>query len=144
MPLPFDVPECSADDNDSVMNERIRVLIVDDQPSIRRGLRMRLGLEPDMDIVSEAEDGGAALVQARLTSPDVVLMDIEMPVMDGITATGRLAAEAPDCAVVVLSLHDDLDTRTRARIAGARDFVAKHEIDRALTDAIRAAAATRR
>ena len=111
-----------------------------DQPSIRRGLRMRLALEPDMDIVSEAEDGSAALSQARLTSPEVVLMDIEMPVMDGITATSLLTAASPNCAVVILSLHDDMTTRERARAAGAADFVAKHEIDCALTDAIRAAA----
>lgn len=126
------------------MNERIRILVVDDQPSIRRGLRMRLGLEPDIDIVSEAEHGGAALAQARLTPPDVVLMDIEMPVMDGITATGRLHTETPDCAVVVLSLHDDPDSRMRARLAGASEFVAKHDIDRALIDAIRTAARSRR
>jgi DNA-binding NarL/FixJ family response regulator len=118
----------------------IRVLLVDDQPSIRRGLRMRLGLEPDLEVVGEASDGREAIDVAYSTAPDVILMDIEMPTMDGITATSRLSQERPSCAVVVLSLHDDLDTRARARAAGAVNFVAKHEIDRALTDAIRAAA----
>ncbi|MBI5289166.1 MAG: response regulator transcription factor [Chloroflexi bacterium] len=122
------------------MNRPIRILLVDDQPSIRRGLRMRLGLEPDLDVVAEAADGGSALEAAARTRPDVVLMDVEMPVMDGITATSHLAGLAPAPAVVMLSLHDDLDTRDRARAAGAVDFVAKHQIDRVLTDAIRAAA----
>jgi DNA-binding NarL/FixJ family response regulator len=122
------------------MNEPIRVLLVDDQPSVRRGLRMRLGLEPDMTVVGEASDGAEALTASVNVEADVVLMDIEMPVMDGITATTQLSQSKPGCAVVILSLHDDSATRERARVAGAVDFVAKHEIDRALTDAIRAAA----
>jgi DNA-binding NarL/FixJ family response regulator len=69
-------------------------------------------------------------------------MDIEMPVMDGITATGMLSSAYPRCAVVMLSLHDDSNTRARARAAGAVKFVAKHEIDHGLLDAIRSAAAT--
>jgi DNA-binding NarL/FixJ family response regulator len=122
------------------MNEPIRVLLVDDQPSVRRGLRMRLGLEPDMTVVGEASDGAEALTASVNVEVDVVLMDIEMPVMDGITATTQLSQSEPGCAVVILSLHDDSATRERAHVAGAVDFVAKHEIDRALTDAIRAAA----
>lgn len=122
------------------MNERIRILLVDDQPNVRRGLRMRLGLEPDITVVGEACDGSEALAMSLQLEPDVVLMDVEMPVMDGITATSLLATEAPGCAVIMLSLHDDSDTRERAHLAGAVDFVAKHSIDCALTDAIRAAA----
>jgi DNA-binding NarL/FixJ family response regulator len=123
------------------MMNLIRVLVVDDQASIRRGLQMRLSLEPDLAVVGEASDGERALEAAVSFSPDVILMDIEMPVMDGITATSRLATAAPASAVVMLSLHDDPDTRERAKAAGATGFVAKHEIDCALTDAIRAAAA---
>jgi DNA-binding NarL/FixJ family response regulator len=118
----------------------IRILLVDDQPSIRQGLRMLLGLEPDLEVVAEAANGRQALEAAGSTEPDVILMDIEMPEMDGITATGLLCADNPSCAVVVLSLHDDFITRERARAAGAVNFVAKHEIDRVLTDAIRTAA----
>lgn len=118
----------------------IRILLVDDQPSIRRGLRMRLGLEPDILIVGEACDGQEALTTSLKVEPDVILMDVEMPVMDGLIATSLLAGAAPACAVVMLSLHDDIHTRERAHIAGAVGFVAKHEMDQALTDAIRSAA----
>ena len=76
--------------NDRVMTKPIRVLLVDDQPSIRRGLRMRLGLEPDIEVVGEASDGSEAVTASVNVEADVVLMDVEMPVMDGITATSLL------------------------------------------------------
>jgi DNA-binding NarL/FixJ family response regulator len=117
----------------------IRILLVDDQPNIRRGLRMRLGLEPDIEVVGEAGDGEAALRLAHIVSPDVVIMDVEMPVMDGITATTELRARAPRCSVVVLSLYDDAATRARAAAAGACAFVAKTKMDETLVDAIRTA-----
>lgn len=122
------------------MMKRIRVLLVDDQREVRRGLRMRLELEPDIDVVGEAADGAAAVSAMPLVEPDVALMDVEMPVMDGITATERICSGHPGCAVVVLSLHDDAATRLRAKTAGARAFVAKHQIGEALLDAIRGAA----
>jgi DNA-binding NarL/FixJ family response regulator len=125
------------------MEHPIRILLVDDQPSIRRGLRMRLGIEPDIEIVGEASDGGGALDLASAAAPDVVLMDIEMPSMDGITATSRLGTIAPGCAVVILTIHDDIMTREGARAAGAAEFVTKHEVDRFLMDAIRRAARRR-
>lgn len=111
----------------------ITMLLVDDQPAVRRGLRMRLTLEPDMLIVGEAGDGQAALDLAQTLSPDVVLMDVAMPRMDGIAATGALRSAAPGSAVVMLSLHDDAAIQARAREAGALAFVAKHEgVDRLL------------
>jgi len=125
------------------MKSPIRVLLVDDQPTVRQGLRMRLALEPDVDVVGEAADGAAALAAMVSATPDVVLMDVEMPVMDGITAAGCIHAATPDTAIIMLSLHDDLYTRERARASGAVDFVAKHQIDGALTEAIRAAASRR-
>lgn len=117
----------------------IRILLVDDQPRIRQGLRMSLCLEPDCAVVGEADDGLAALQLAPTLRPDVVVMDIEMPGMDGVTAATRLRTAAPHSAVVFLSLHDDLQTRTRALTAGAA-FVGKHEDCRALPAAIRRAA----
>jgi DNA-binding NarL/FixJ family response regulator len=118
----------------------IRILLVDDQQNIRRGLRMRLGLEPDLTVVGEAGDGEAALRLARLVAPDVVVMDVEMPGVDGIAATEMLLRAEPRCAVVVLTLHDDAVTRERAAAAGACGFVSKTRIDDCLLSAIRAAA----
>ena len=122
----------------------IQVLLVDDEPSILRGLRMRLGLESDICVVGEASDGSTAVDMASRLSPDVVLMDVNMPVMDGITATRELVTRAPDSAVVILSMHDDPGTADRALAAGAVAFVAKQRIDSALLAAIRKAAQGRK
>jgi len=120
--------------------EPIQVLLVDDEPQVLRGLRMRLGLEADISVVGEAADGATAVDLAILLSPDVVLMDINLPVVDGITATRELAARVPQAAVVILSLHDDQGTIDRALAAGAAAFVAKHQRDGDLLGAIRMAA----
>jgi DNA-binding NarL/FixJ family response regulator len=120
--------------------EPIQVLLVDDEPKVLRGLRMRLGLEADIRIVGEAADGATAVDLASLLSPDVVLMDVNMPVMDGITATRELIAGLPQAAVVILSLHDDQGTIDRAFAAGAVAFVAKQQMDGDLLRAIRGAA----
>lgn len=120
--------------------ERIQVLLVDDEPAVLRGLRMRLELESDIRVVGEAGDGATAVEAARLLSPDVVLMDVNLPVVDGITATCELAAQVPQAAVVVLSLHDDQETIGRALAAGAVAFVGKQQMDGDLLAAIRLAA----
>jgi DNA-binding NarL/FixJ family response regulator len=122
----------------------IQVLLVDDEPNILRGLRMRLGLEPDIHVVGEAADGSTAVAMASRLCPDVVLMDVNMPVMDGIAATRELATRAPDSMVVILSMHDDHDTADRALAAGAVAFVAKQRMDGALLAAIRKAAQGRK
>jgi DNA-binding NarL/FixJ family response regulator len=122
--------------------ERIRVLLVDDEPKVLRGLRMRLGLEPDIRVVGEAADGATAVDLAGLLSPDVVLMDVNLPVVDGITATRELSASVPQSAVVMLSLHDDQGTVDRALAAGAVAFVGKQQMDGDLLGAIRMAAET--
>ena len=121
----------------------IKLLLVDDDPKVRRGLRMRLELEPDVEVVGEAGDGSAAIEVARRLAPDVIVMDVEMPVMDGITATREVRASSP-AAVVVLSMHDDPAIASRARAAGAAAFVAKHCMDGVLVDAIRRASEERR
>ncbi len=102
---------------------------------------MRLEMEPDFRIVGEAGDGRAALAAVADTHPDIVLMDIDMPGNDGICTTAELLRVEPACAVVIVSMHDDQARRARALAAGAVAFVGKHEIDTALTDAIRTAAA---
>lgn len=102
---------------------------------------MVLGLESDLAVVGEADDGAAALDLARNLAPDVVVMDVAMPAMDGITATIELRRVAPRSAVVVHSLDDDPLTQARAEAAGAVAFVAKHRMEAPLLAAIRLAAA---
>lgn len=118
----------------------IRLLLVDDQPAVRRGLGIRLHLEPDMQIVGEAGNGKEVLSMAKELAPDVVLMDVEMPEMDGIAATAALSAAASTSAVVILSIHDDAQTRGRAQAAGAVAFVEKRGVTDSLLAAIRQAA----
>lgn len=118
----------------------IRVLLVDDQQVVRRGLGLRLRLEPDMHIVGEAGNGTEALTLAQTLAPDVVLMDVEMPEMDGIAATAALRALVSPSAVVMMSIHDDLPTRARAQAAGAVAFVTKSGMTDELLAAIRQAA----
>lgn len=100
---------------------------------------MSLGLEADLNIIGEAADGLEALKLARDLKPDVVILDVEMPNMDGLTAAERLQTAAPSAGVVILSLHDSLSARARAREAEAH-FVAKHEGMVALVAAVRRAA----
>jgi DNA-binding NarL/FixJ family response regulator len=118
----------------------IRLLLVDDQPAVRRGLGIRLYLEPDIQIVGEASTGREALSKVQALSPDVVLMDVEMPGMNGIEATAALRAAASTSAVVILSIHDDPQTRGRAKAAGAVAFVEKRGAIDNLLAAIRQAA----
>ncbi|GAA1181002.1 DNA-binding NarL/FixJ family response regulator [Kitasatospora gansuensis] len=84
----------------------IRVLIVDDQPLVRRGLALILSPDPSFEVVGEAENGAQAVSLARQLRPDVAVMDIRMPVLDGVAATGELATAVPDCRVLALSTFD--------------------------------------
>jgi HlyD family secretion protein len=124
--------------------ETIRLLLVDDQPAIRRGLRMWLALEPDLVVVGEAEDGEQVCPLIGRLHPDVVLMDLAMPGLDGMGATALVHLLEPDLPVVMLSLHDDREVRARALTAGVAAFVSKHEMEPALVEAIRGAARRRR
>lgn len=118
----------------------IKILLVDDQPAVRDGLRMRLELEPDLTIVGEACDGPGAVALAQALVPDVVVMDVEMPGLDGIEAAGQLRAGTPSIAIVMLSIHCDMTTRARAREAGAVAFVEKRAAIDVLLAEIRRAA----
>jgi two-component system response regulator NreC len=118
----------------------IRVLLVDDQLVVRRALRVRFHLEPDLEVVGEASTGSEALLLAQTLLPDVVLMDIEMPGMDGIVATAALRRLIPQSTVVILSFYDDAQTRERAQAAGAVALVEKRGTTETLLAAIRQAA----
>jgi DNA-binding NarL/FixJ family response regulator len=118
----------------------IRLLVVDDHAIVRRALGERLQLEPDLEVVGEAGTGREALDLAQSLAPDVVLMDVEMPQMDGIQATAELHQLMPGCAVVILSIHDDAQTRVRALAAGAVAFVEKRGATQTLLAAVRRAA----
>jgi DNA-binding NarL/FixJ family response regulator len=115
----------------------IRLLLVDDRPAVRTGLRIWLALEPNLEVVGEASDGAETISLARALHPDVVLMDLLMPGMDGISATAALRSVVPQSAVVILTLYDDAATRTRAQEAGAAAFVAKHRMEETLLAEIR-------
>jgi DNA-binding NarL/FixJ family response regulator len=102
-----------------------RILIVDDIPQVRRELRTLLPLVDDIEIVGEAANGQSAIELANALQPNVILMDVEMPIMDGITATRSIKQANPACRVIMLSIHSDAAVRAQARSAGADDFVDK-------------------
>ena len=118
----------------------IRVLIADDQSLMRSGLRMLLDAQPDLEVVAEAADGHQALALIRERRPDVVLMDIRMPKLDGLEATRRLRqAGAPPPRVVILTTFDLDDYVYEALHAGATGFLLKSAPPQQLVDGIRAA-----
>ncbi|MFI7227816.1 response regulator [Nonomuraea angiospora] len=102
-----------------------RVIVVDDQAVVREGLVLLLGLLPAIEVVGSAGDGEAALRLVGERRPDVVLMDLRMPRMDGVEATGRIRAEFPDTQVVVLTTYSDDESVFAALRAGARGFLTK-------------------
>ena len=119
----------------------LRVLLVDDHAAFRAGLRALLGTDPRLDVVGEASSGSAAIAAVASTSPDVVLMDVSMPGIDGIEATRAIVDGAPHVAVVVLTMHDDDATVFAMLRAGARGYVLKGANRTELLRAVHAAAA---
>jgi pilus assembly protein CpaE len=119
------------------MTDRIKVLIVDDIPETRDHLSKLLGFESDVEVVGAAAGGPEAVQMASALKPDVVLMDINMPGMDGITATEKLAAEVPTAAVIMMSVQGEADYLRRSMLAGAREFLVKPFSSDELTASIR-------
>lgn len=110
------------------MNETVRplrLLIVDDVTQVRQDLRTALTLSGGIDVVGEASDGEEAVGLAVLLQPDVILMDLEMPVLDGYEAARRIKRARPSCRVVALTVHGDEAARHNAALAGIDDFVVK-------------------
>ena len=119
----------------------IRVLLVDDQQLIRAGLRMLCDAQPDLEVVGEAGNGRDAVTLTARLAPDVVVMDLRMPGVDGITATGRILADRPGTRVLVLTTFGDDDHLYPALTAGACGFLLKDAPPAELLDRIRRAAA---
>lgn len=122
------------------MNGSIRVLVADDHPLFREGLRASLASHSETELVGEAEDGVQAIEAALRLKPDVVLMDIRMPVCDGVTATRRILEQDPAIRVLALTMHDDDSYLLSAIRAGARGYVVKGETADAVLRAIVAVA----
>lgn len=118
----------------------MRVVVVDDHPVVRAGLVGLLAGEDDVEVVGEAADGAQALDVVADVSPDVVLMDLRMPVMDGATATGRLLAAHPGVRVVVLTTYESDADILRAVEAGATGYLLKDTPREDLVEGVRAAA----
>jgi pilus assembly protein CpaE len=119
------------------MTDRIRVLIVDDIPETRDHLAKLLGFESDVEVIGTASSGAEAIEQATKLLPDVVLMDINMPDMDGIAATERLSTQVPSASVVMMSVQGEADYLRRSMLAGAREFLVKPFSSDELTASIR-------
>ena len=122
------------------MSDPIRVLLVDDQSLFREGLRTLLTVQPEFEVTGEACNGEEALRQVADQNPDIVLMDLRMPVMDGVTATRRLHTERPDIKVIVLTTFDDDEDVFEGLRAGAVGYLLKDVSSQKLFEAIRATA----
>ena len=117
---------------------KIRVLLADDHAVLRAGLRALLSREPDMEVVGEAASGSEALKKVEELQPDVVLMDISMPGMEGLEATAQIKQRAPGTKVLILTMHEDRRYLLPALKAGAAGYVVKRAADAELIGAIRA------
>ncbi|AKL66961.1 AbsA2 [Streptomyces sp. Mg1] len=119
----------------------VRVVIADDEPLIRAGIRMILTSAPDIEVVAEAANGREAVELARAHAPDVMLLDIQMPVMDGLTALGELGRAAPEVRALILTTFGEKENVLRALGQGGAGFLLKDSAPGELIGAVRAAAA---
>ena len=124
--------------------EVIRILTVDDHRLIRHGVAGLVATQPDMQVVAEAADGRDALRQFRLHRPDITLMDLQMPEMNGLDAIMAILGEYPEARIIVLTTYSGDVQALRALKAGARAYLLKDALDKELLDAIRAVHAGRK
>ena len=122
------------------MTDEIRLLIVDDHPVVRDGLRAMLATQPDLQVIGEADTGAAAVDRVRTDSPDVVLMDLQMPGLSGVAAIARISATHPQVRILVLTTYDTDAEITAAIEAGATGYLLKDTPRAELFSAIRATA----
>lgn len=118
----------------------IRVLLVDDQKLVRQGIQMLLDLESDIEVVASAADGLEAIALAREHQPHVILMDVRMPEMDGVTATRELTRRFPEMAVIILTTFDDDEYIFEGLRAGARGYLLKDISSEEMAEAVRTVA----
>jgi DNA-binding NarL/FixJ family response regulator len=119
----------------------IDVLLVDDQNLIRQGIRVLLEIEPDIHVIGQAADGAEAIRQVEALHPQVVLMDVRMPMMDGVSATRELSARFPEVGVIILTTFEDDETVFEGLRAGARGYLLKDVSSEEMAQAVRKVAA---
>jgi len=135
IPLPQNAIHVST--HTALRTDIINVLLVDDHALVREGLRQLFTLQEDIQVVGEAADGVEALHTIRRLRPNVVLMDIHMPVVDGIAVTRQIAHDMPDIAVIMLTMHHDQQHMIQAMKSGARGYLLKNSPIREVAQAIR-------
>jgi DNA-binding NarL/FixJ family response regulator len=102
-------------------------LIVDDHEAVRIGVRAILGIRPDIEVCGEAENGQEAVKKAQSLAPDVVILDVTMPIVDGFTAAREISKVAPHAAILLLSMHESPNLINVAKSSGAQGYIAKSE-----------------
>ena len=117
-------------------NDKVRILVVDDHELARRGVVSILALKPNYEVISEASDGDIAVDQARALQPDLVLMDVSMPRMNGLEAARKIREVLPNTEILFISQHDDKSMMQEAIKVGARGYVLKSEAGKDLLNAI--------
>ena len=123
---------------------KTRVLIVDDHRAFRDGLKLVINHQSDMEVIGEAEDGEKAVAMTRELLPDIILMDVKMPIMDGAEATSRILAEMPGMKILALSIYDDEGFMAGMMRAGVLGYILKGCDSEELSDAIRRTVGSRR
>jgi DNA-binding NarL/FixJ family response regulator len=126
---------------DPAHRERLRIVIADDQTVVREGLQMVLDVVPELEVVAAVADGEQAVAAVDEHKPDAILLDLHMPVLDGVGATERLTREHPDVAIVVLTTYADDETIIAALKAGARGYLTKNADRREISQVLHSAAA---
>ncbi|MBP2645473.1 MAG: cheB 7 [Firmicutes bacterium] len=119
------------------MSEQIKIVVVDDVEATRENIKKLIEFEPDIEVIGEAPSASEAIRVAKTLKPDIVVMDINMPGMDGISATEIMATEAPGCAIIIMSVQAEQEYLRRAMIAGAKDYLNKPFSGAELSQAVR-------
>lgn len=135
---PKDFPTAGPDSRSGGMGQKIRILLADDHAVVRQGLGRILAAEPDMEIIAEAANGREAVERAEDLKPDVVVMDVAMPEVNGIEATRALMASSPQIKILAVSMHKEAVYVREILRAGARGYLIKDAQDQDLVEAVRA------